>query len=178
MSLCLRIFLLPIITGLFLPFSLQASSALEFQSLRDRIDGTEEVNLNIYVIGFDGVDKAAVRAAIGGRLQAANIVDTKPWWIPRIPIYSEKTGAEDFATVPAPAALPPELTPPDGLIRYEPNSLTPDPFTLPGFVLWQPANGIEHEDLVSDWLKNNDAISAELAQPVYLRNDIAQKSKA
>lgn len=32
--------------------------------------------------------------------------------------------------------------------------------------------------LAKDWLKENDAISAELAQPVYLRNNIAQKSKA
>ena len=31
--------------------------------------------------------------------------------------------------------------------------------------------------LAKEWLKHNEAISAELAQPVYLRNDIAQKPK-
>jgi len=31
--------------------------------------------------------------------------------------------------------------------------------------------------LAKEWLKSNEAVSAEMAQPVYLRNDIAQKSQ-
>lgn len=42
--------------------------------------------------------------------------------------------------------------------------------------IWPKASSVIA--LAKDWLKDNAALSAELAQPVYLRNDVAKKPKS
>jgi tRNA A37 threonylcarbamoyladenosine modification protein TsaB len=38
-------------------------------------------------------------------------------------------------------------------------------------------NAVSVLKLAQDWLQNNKPLPAEMAQPVYLRNNVAQKSK-
>ncbi len=136
---------------LTLPILSQANQP-EYVPLKEQIGDQEEVNLNVYFVGFPKGMKKQLRQSVKQHLKALDIVDAKPWWIPNMP----KFGAEEFATFPAPGDLPPELVPPDGLIRYEPTALTPaqDPDT--GLFFWQPNR--ELDEHVDDWHENNDVV--------------------
>ena len=77
-------------------------------------------------------------------------MDTKEWWIPRIPLF----GKDDFETAPVPSDLPAEFTPPDGLLRFENISMfsIPDPFT--GMKIWLP--NYDLNAVVDDYHENVD----------------------
>lgn len=129
------------------PTSARALLAPEFESLRERIGDAEEVNLQVYFIGFPPELERDLQTAVTGRLARIDIVDAKPWWIPNMPRYGEA----EFATKPAPAGLPTEIVPPDGLIRYDAVSFERD--LLGG---WVPKK--ELVDLYDDWHANVDMI--------------------
>ncbi|MCO4770487.1 MAG: hypothetical protein KDA24_10700 [Deltaproteobacteria bacterium] len=123
------------------------------ETLRDHVGATEEVDLTVYFVGFPSSLDAQLEAAVQAELLGTTIVDAKPWWIPNIP----KFGAADFSTVPAPASLAPELTPPDGLLRYEESGWqkVTDPTT--GADVFLPVRELpEHVD---DWRANADVVS-------------------
>ncbi|MDX1488851.1 MAG: hypothetical protein R3268_11660, partial [Acidiferrobacterales bacterium] len=127
--------------------------ALSFETLRDHIGQTEEVSLSVYFIGFPPTLHQELRQTVHETLNSTTIVDARPWWLPNIPKY----GAPDFALAPAPAWLPPELTPPDGMLRYDAVSLTK--FTDPGSGrdIWLPNK--ELVDLVDDYHHNLDIVN-------------------
>jgi hypothetical protein len=95
----------------------QSGTSLSLVSLRDHVGAAEKLDLDVVFIGFPAELQDDLSNVVGNALHQVNIVD--PWWIPNIPKY----GAPDFALAPAPGFLPPELVPPDGVLRYQPNSL-------------------------------------------------------
>ncbi len=118
-----------------------------FESLRTRIGVNEKVNLEVYFVGFPSELEGSLRASVTRRLGEVSIVDAKPWWIPNKPLY----GQPDFATKPAPPGLPPEIVPPDGLIRYDPVSLEQDVFGT-----WVPKKDLV--DLYDDYHVHADVM--------------------
>ncbi len=122
-------------------------------TLREQVGDVEAVNLNIYLVGFPEESHSQAEQAISARLQALDIVDTKPWWIPRIP----KFGEESFALTPAPTDLPEELTPPDGMIRYDATSFTREQNEETGQTHWTPLREIN--EAVDDWHQNVDIVN-------------------
>jgi hypothetical protein len=133
-------------------YAQQAGSlAQSFVTLRDHIGATEKVHLDIYFIGFPAELQADLKAGVGKTLNGLAIEDAKPWWIPNIPKY----GASAFATAPAPGSLPSGDIPPDGLLRYEPNSMQKQ--VAGGTTTWVPQKEIG--ELVSDWHQNADIVN-------------------
>jgi tRNA threonylcarbamoyladenosine biosynthesis protein TsaB len=63
-----------------------------------------------------------------------------------------------------------------GFARYEELNTLSDGLVAIQTDVWPTASSVI--ELAQDWLKHNEALSAELAQPVYLRNDVAKKPKA
>ena len=124
-----------------------SDGSLKFKTLKDYIGTEEEVNLNVYFIGFPAALKNDLKKTVRKLLSDTDIVDAKPWWIPNMPRYGE----EEFALAEAPVGLPPELIPPDGYIRYDPISME----KMDGY--WDPIKEIE--DLVDDWHKNVDIVN-------------------
>src|SRR5438067_10528318 len=132
-------------------FAQQGSRPLSFVTLRDHVGAAENVHLDVYFIGFPAELQGDLQAGVASTLRGLEIVDAKPWWIPNIPKY----GAPAFATAPAPGSLPAGDIPPDGLLRYEPNSMQKQIFG--GNVFWNPAKEIS--DMVSDWHRNADVVN-------------------
>ncbi len=124
---------------------------LRFVTLRDHVGATESVHLDVYFIGFPAELQADLQAGVRKTLTGLDIEDAKPWWLPNIPKY----GAPAFATAPAPGSLPSGDTPPDGLLRYQPNSLQKQ--VVGGTTTWIPLKEIG--DLVSDWHPNSDVVN-------------------
>lgn len=122
-----------------------------FDDLQTRIGSSEEVRLRVYFVGFPDGLEGDLEETIRERAEALQIVDSKPWWIPNMPRY----GAKDFAVRPAPSNLPEHLVPPDGLIRYEPNSIRKVRKFL-GPDTWR----VDHDlvDLYADWHENVDVV--------------------
>jgi len=125
--------------------------ALNFVTLRNHVGATEKVHLDVYFIGFPAELEADMQAGVAKTLTGLNIVDANPWWIPNIPKY----GASGFATTPAPGSLPSGDIPPDGLLRYQPNSMQKE--LVGGTTTWMPLKEIN--DLVSDWHQNADVVN-------------------
>jgi hypothetical protein len=125
------------------PDSDAQASTPGFDSLRARIGDHEKVNLEVYFVGFPSELENGLRESVARRLGKVQIVDAKPWWIPNDPLF----GAKDFATRPAPPGLPPDIVPPDGLIRYEPNSMEKNIFGQ-----WVPKKDLP--DIYDDWHAN------------------------
>ena len=124
----------------------------ELPSLRDQVGAAETVDLHVYFVGFPAELAGQLEQAVAERLGALSIVDTKPWWIPRMPLF----GQAEFDTAPAPESLPAELIPPDGLIRYEGGSLTRGTNPATGAAMWLPNREIN--DSVDDWHHHNDIV--------------------
>lgn len=122
-----------------------------FVTLRNHVGIQENVHLDVYFIGFSAELQNDVAAGVGNTLGGLNIVDANPWWIPNIPKY----GAPAFATAPVPPSLPAAEAPPDGLLRYEPNSMKKK--VSGGSVTWIPQKEIS--DLVEDWHQNADIVN-------------------
>ena len=120
--------------------------ALNFVTLRNHVGATESVHLDVYFIGFPAELEADMQAGVGKTLTGLDIEDAKPWWLPNIPKY----GASGFATAAAPGSLAAGDIPPDGLLRYQPNSMQKE--VVSGTTTWVPLKEIA--DLVSDWHQN------------------------
>lgn len=125
--------------------------ALSFVTLRNHVGASEHVHLDVYFIGFPAELQADMQAGVEKTLTGLDIVDAKPWWIPNIPKY----GASGFATTPAPGSLASGDAPPDGLLRYQPNSMQKE--VVGGTTTWMPLKEIG--DLVSDWHQNADIVN-------------------
>ncbi|MFY0523167.1 hypothetical protein ACN28I_08290 [Archangium gephyra] len=126
---------------------------LRFETLREHVGEEEHVALDIYFVGFPEDLQAEVRARLSELLSSLHIVDAKPWWIPNMPRY----GAPEFSLAPAPPGLPPDLVPPDGMIRYDAISMAKEVDPGTGRVIWKPNK--ELEDLVDDWHGRVDVIN-------------------
>ena len=124
---------------------------MSFVTLRNHVGATENVHLDVYFIGFPAELQADMQAGVEKTLNGLDIVDAKPWWIPNIPKY----GASAFATAPAPGSLGSGDVPPDGLLRYEPNSMQKQ--IAGGTTTWIPLKEIS--DLVADWHQNADIVN-------------------
>ena len=124
---------------------------LNFVTLRNHVGATESVHLDVYFIGFPAELQADMKAGVGKTLTGLDIEDAKPWWIPNIPKY----GASAFATAAAPGSLASGDIPPDGLLRYQPNSMQKQ--SVGGATTWMPLKEIG--DLVSDWHQNADIVN-------------------
>ena len=120
--------------------------ALSFVTLRNHVGATENVHLDVYFIGFPAELQADMQAGVEKRLNGLDIVDARPWWIPNIPQY----GASAFATTAASGSLASGDAPPDGLLRYQPNSMQKQ--ISGGTTTWIPLKEIS--DLVADWHQN------------------------
>lgn len=133
--------------------SAQSSSGqpLSFVSLRDHVGAAEKVHLDVYFIGFPAELQADMQADVGKTLTDLNIEDAKPWWLPNIPKY----GASGFAVAQAPGSLAAGDAPPDGLLRYDPNSVQKQ--VAGGRTNWIPIKEIG--DLVADWHQNVDIVN-------------------
>ena len=144
---------LPLLLLLMTPglFGQPAGGPLSFVALRDHVGAAEKVHLDIYFIGFPTELQADMQAGVGKTLGALNIEDAKPWWLPNIPKY----GAPGFALGTAPGSLPSGDVPPDGLLRYQPNSVQKQ--VAGGTTTWIPLKEIS--DLVSDWHQNADIVN-------------------
>lgn len=125
----------------------QTGGGLNFVTLRDHVGSTENVHLNIYFIGFPAELQADLQSGVANTLNALNIVDAQPWWIPNIPRY----GAPGFATATAPGTMPPSQVPPDGQLRYVPG------VAAKNGTAWVPLK--EVKDLVADWHQNADVVN-------------------
>ena len=124
---------------------------LSFVTLRDHVGAAESVHLDVYFIGFPAELQVDLQSGVGATLKNLEIVDAKPWWIPNIPKY----GATAFATAQAPGSVPAGEVPPDGLLRYEPNSMQKQ--MVGGQAVWIPQKEIS--DLVTDWHQNADIVN-------------------
>ena len=124
----------------------------EIPNLRDRVGDEETVDLNVYFVGFPAELNDDLEQAVAASLRRLSIADTKPWWIPRMARFGEA----EFHTAAAPASLPAEFTPPDGLIRYEGGSLAKVTDPNSGATMWVPNREINES--VDDWHHNADVV--------------------
>jgi hypothetical protein len=148
----------PVVISLFLFLTVRgvfsqpgSGSPLSFVTLRDHVGAAEKVHLDIYFIGLPAELQADMQAGVGKTLTSLNIIDANRWWIPNIPKY----GVPAFATATAPGSLPSGDAPPDGKLRYEPNSLQKE--IVGGSTTWIPVKEIG--ELVSDWHQNADIVN-------------------
>ena len=130
-----------------------ARGFLSFQSLREHIGSQEEVNLNVYFVGFPADLHASLRAEVTRFARDLDIKDAKPWYVPNRPRFE----AEEFALAPDPTGQTP-----DGMVRYDATQMTAVPFPTPADPdnkLYVPNPGHDVQDQVREWQARSDVVN-------------------